>query len=90
MRPLKKRKIAFNPKICYFKPQGVPLKILKEIQLSHDEVEALRLKYLQGFDQTVCAQKMKISQSTFQRILAKTNKKIARALIQGQAIKICP
>jgi predicted DNA-binding protein (UPF0251 family) len=88
MRPKKKRRINFNPDIVYFKPRGVPLRLLKEEELNHDELEALRLKYIENLDQVKAANKMAVSQSTFQRILSSANQKTAQALIQGSAIKI--
>lgn len=87
-RPRKNCHIRFDPSVTYFKPRGVPLNLLKEVHLKHDELEAIRLKYVEGMDQTVCAVEMKISQSTFQRILSSANRKTAKALVQGQAIKI--
>ena len=88
VRPFKKRCIRLNPNSYYYKPKGIPLKTLKEVSLGIDEIEAIKLKYVDEFDQTQAAQKMNISQSTFQRILASANKKIADALIYGKAIKI--
>jgi predicted DNA-binding protein (UPF0251 family) len=88
MRPKKLRRIRFNPDAVYFKPQGIPLRILDEITLHHEELEAVRLKYIKELDQTECAKKMGVSQSTFQRILSSANKKIAEALVTGKAIKI--
>ena len=87
-RPKRLRKIGFLPEITYFKPQGVTLAHLEEVGLSVDELEAIRLADLQEIDQTKAAQKMKISQSTFQRILNKAHKKIAKALVTGKAIKV--
>lgn len=87
-RPRKPRYINFKPGVTYFKPRGVPLAYLEEVVLSADELEALRLKYVEDLDQVDCAKKMKISQSTFQRILSSANQKIARALVFGQAIRI--
>ena len=88
MRPKKRRCIRSNPDITYFKPCGIPIKLLEEIEIDHDEFEAIRLKYIENKDQITCAKDMKISQSTFQRILNSSNKKIAQALIKGKAIKI--
>jgi predicted DNA-binding protein (UPF0251 family) len=48
----------------------------------------LRLKNLEGLEQTEAAQKMSTSQSTFARILASANQKTADALINGKAIRI--
>jgi len=87
-RPRLYRKIRFNPKITYFKPQGVPMRTLEIIELSAEEMEALRLKNIKDLDQVQAAKEMKTSQSTFQRILSSANKKISQALIQGKAIKI--
>ncbi|MBU2545464.1 DUF134 domain-containing protein [Patescibacteria group bacterium] len=87
-RPRLCRRIRFNPNITYFKPQGVPMRELEVIELTTEEVEALRLKNLKDLDQNDCAKKMKTSQSTFQRILASAYKKTTQALIEGKAIKI--
>jgi len=87
-RPRLYRKIDFNPNITYFKPQGIPLRLLDVVELSLEEAEALRLKNIDSLDQNQCAQKMQTSQSTFQRILASAYNKISDALINGKAIKI--
>lgn len=64
------------------------MRLLSIVELSLEEVEALRLKNIQGLDQIACAQKMKTSQSTFQRILASAYRKISDAIINGKAIRI--
>lgn len=87
-RPQKPRKIIFDPQVTYFKPRAIPLSILEEVDLTTDELEAMRLHDLGDCNQTKCAQKMKISSSTFQRILSSAHKKIAEALIEGKAIRI--
>lgn len=87
-RPKKRRCIRFSPKVTYFKPRGIPLRLLDEVELNHDEFEAIRLRYIENLEQISCAKKMKISQSTFQRILTSANQKIAEALVKGKAIKI--
>ena len=76
------------PGITYFKPAGIPLRDLEEVRLSVEEVEALRLKELEGLDQAQGAEKMNISRPTFQRILSSARKKIADALLNGRAIRI--
>jgi predicted DNA-binding protein (UPF0251 family) len=58
------------------------------IELTAEEVEALRLKNINGLDQIACAKIMKTSQSTFQRILSSAHKKVSQALIEGKAIRI--
>ncbi|OGZ26790.1 MAG: hypothetical protein A2365_01805 [Candidatus Nealsonbacteria bacterium RIFOXYB1_FULL_40_15] len=88
VRPLKPRKILFDPSVTYFKPRAVPLSMLEEIELNIDELEALRLRDYEGIEQIEAAEKMKISQSTFQRILSSARKKVSEALIEGKAIKL--
>jgi len=88
VRPIKKRLIRFDPNVTYFKPRAVPLSILKEVDLTMDELEAIRLCDLKDLDQIKSAKKMKISQSTLQRILFSAHQKIAEALIKGKAIRI--
>ena len=87
-RPRLYRKIRFSPRVTYFKPQGVPMHRLNVVELSLEEMEALRLKNVLGIEQTECARKMNTSQSTFQRILTSVNYKISYALINGNAIMI--
>jgi len=87
-RPRLCRRIQFNPNITYFKPQGVPMRVLEVIELTTEEVEALRLKNIKKLDQIECAKRMKTSQSTFQRILSGAYQKTSEALIEGKAIKI--
>lgn len=88
MRPIKPRKICFNPDVTYFKPRGIPLKELEEIELNIDELEALRLCDLKRLEQIEAAEKMNVSRSTIQRIISSARKKIADAIINGKAIKI--
>jgi predicted DNA-binding protein (UPF0251 family) len=66
----------------------VPLSLLKEVELSLAEMEAVRLCDYSDLEQTEAAKKMGVSQSTLQRILTLARKKIAKAIIEGQAIKI--
>lgn len=87
-RPIKPRRVLFDPDVVYFKPGAVPLSMLEEVDLSLDELEALRLCDLKDLEQEEAARKMKVSQSTLQRILTSARKKVAEALIEGKAIKI--
>lgn len=64
------------------------MRMLKEIVLSVEELEALRLKHVQELDQEKAAMQMKISRATFQRILYSAYRKITTSLINGYAIKI--
>ena len=87
-RPRLYRKIEFDPHITYFKPQGVPMRYLKIVELTTEEMEAYRLRHINVLEQKQAADKMHTSQSTYQRILYSAYKKIADALINGKAIKI--
>ena len=87
-RPPKKRNIDFLPDLTYFKPAGVPLKNLREVSLGFEELEAIRLKDLEGLEQEACAVRMGISRPTFHRIIVLARQKLARALIEGKAIRI--
>ena len=82
------RRVAFLPKITFFKPAGVPLAQLQEIRISIEEAEAIRLKDLEVLEQEECAQKMNVSRPTFSRILLSARHKIADALLNGKAIRI--
>ncbi|UOD34104.1 DUF134 domain-containing protein [Deferribacteraceae bacterium V6Fe1] len=87
-RPKKHRHINCNIEGHYFKPQGIPLSELKEVELAADEIEAIRLKYVEGLEQIAGAERMGISQSTFQRILNSALTKVSTALVEGFAIKL--
>ena len=75
-RPIKCRYIWRNPNFVYFKPRAVPLASLREVILTVDEAETLRLKDLEKLEQTQAADKMGIHQSTFQRTLTRAREKI--------------
>lgn len=87
-RPKTCRHIRFKPKAHYFKPQGLSIKVSDEVILTREEMEAIKLKDYDGFDQIDSAEAMKTSQSTFQRILASARAKIAQAIVKGKALKI--
>jgi predicted DNA-binding protein (UPF0251 family) len=83
-----RRKVDFLPPISHFKPSGVPLAALSEVNLLIEEAEAIRLKDLEGLEQEECARKMKISRTTFARVLDSARRKIADALLNGKSIRI--
>jgi predicted DNA-binding protein (UPF0251 family) len=64
------------------------MRLLEVIELTTEEVEALRLRNIKDLGQEEAAKNMNTSQSTFQRILSSAYKKITDALIGGKAIKI--
>lgn len=88
VRPIKPRRVRGVPRVSYFKPQGIPLRMLEEVTLMSDEFEALTLYTLDALDQSTAAQQMGISQPTFARILQRAYRKIAQALVYGKAIRI--
>jgi len=87
-RPVKCRRVSFMPGSTYFKPAGIPMRLLEENSVSVEEMEAIRLRDIDHLEQTECAAKMNVSRPTFQRILASARSKIADALINGKAITI--
>ncbi|MBU1446279.1 DUF134 domain-containing protein [Patescibacteria group bacterium] len=87
-RPRCRRRIGLNPEITYFKPSGVPMRKLEEINLTVDEFEAVRLKDLLGVNQKDAAAKMGISQPTFHRLVTSGRKNLADGIVNGKAIRI--
>jgi len=88
VRPRMCRKICFKPKTYYFKPKGIPMCQLEEIVLNKEEMEAIKLKDFDRMEQIEASGKMNTSQSTFQRILTSARFKIAKAIVEGKALKI--
>ena len=87
-RPKKCRYIQIEPKINYFKPRGIPMVCLEEISLSIEEFEALRLHDVKNLKEADACKKMRISRTTFHRVLVSAQKKVSNALVYGKAIKI--
>jgi predicted DNA-binding protein (UPF0251 family) len=87
-RPVKWRRVAVIPQVGYFKPAGIPLRALQEVGLTVEEVEAIRLRDVEGLQQEECAERMHISRPTFHRVLGSARRKVADALINGKAIRI--
>jgi len=87
-RPRNRRRIRINPNSYYYKPRGIPLRDLEEIEITLEELEALRLKDHLQLDQKDAAEKMQVSQPTFHRIIKNARQKLASAVVEGKAIKI--
>ena len=87
-RPRLRRNVCFSPEITFYKPQGVPINRLESVDLTLEEVEALRLKSVEELSQNECAEKMHISQPTFHRLILSARRKIADSIVNGKAIKI--
>ncbi len=87
-RPYKRRFVSRIPEVSFFKPAGVRMRDLKEVVLTVEELEALKLKDVNDLEQVNCAEQMNISQPTFHRILDSARKKVADAIVNGKAIRI--
>jgi len=61
---------------------------LEEVDLTMDELEAIRLADLEEMYQEDAAKKMNISRQTFGNIVASAHKKIADSLVNSKALKI--
>ena len=68
-RPKKRRMVAFNPDINYFKPRGIPMRDLSEVRLTVDEREAIRLADFLGMSHEEAGRQMHVSRATFGRII---------------------
>lgn len=88
VRPQKDRFVAFNPDVSYFKPRGIPMVELSEVNLTVDERESIRLSDLLGLSHEEAGRRMGVSRATFGRIVQRARKIVADALINGKAIHI--
>ena len=82
------RNICGRPSITYYKPAGIPLRDIDEIELTLDEYESIRLADYKGLYQEDAAKQMNVSRQTFGRIINSAHQKIADALVNGKAIAI--
>ncbi len=88
MRKRCRRKVNHNFKKAFYKPRSKRLRDLEEINISFEELEALRLRYIEKKNQKEAADKMGISQSQYQRDLTGALEKITNALVNGYALSI--
>ncbi len=86
-RPKKVRYIQHMPKTVTFSPRGKPGRP-DEIEITFDQLEALKLADFQGFSQDQGAQVMSISRASFGRILREARARVADALVNGKIMKI--
>jgi predicted DNA-binding protein (UPF0251 family)/DNA-directed RNA polymerase subunit RPC12/RpoP len=87
-RPVKWRKIDRLPTVKYFVPSENGMSAVQANILKLEELEAVRLKDLEGLEQSECALKMEVSRQTFQRILLSAREKIADSLVNGKPIRV--
>lgn len=87
-RPHKWRMVAHFPSCDSFQPEGPHPVDREPIRLFWEELEAIRLKDLEGLDQLQAAERMEVSRPTFQRILRSARNKVAQALVNGLALRV--
>ncbi len=87
-RPRKHRHLSYTSDTAIYKPAGIPLFDLRQVVLLPEELEALRLADLEERSQEEAAEKMAVSRSTFQRILARARRQVTLALTEGYALRI--
>lgn len=85
-RPVSPRNITGRPVARLFKPGGVPA--VGQVPMGIDEFEAVRLADLEALEHEQAARRMGISRQTFGRVLASARRKLAQALVLGQALRI--
>ena len=89
VRPKRFRRIFQEPQIRCFRPDlSEDIDHINPVEITIDEIEAIRLKDYQDLKQEKAAEIMDISQPTFHRILNLAREKVATALIEGNMIKI--
>ncbi len=71
-----------------FKPCGIPRSEVEVVELAFEELEAIRLVDVDELTQEEAALEMGISRRAFWEELKNARKKVARALVEGQAIDI--
>ena len=82
-RPPIERAVGAVPRITLFKPAGVPARELEQLQLTVDELEAIRLVDLEGLSHEQAAEAMGVSRQTVGRVLERGRAKVAEALVGG-------
>ena len=87
-RPIKWRRVSQMPEVLEFQPVGAADPAMLVNVLLIEELEAVRLKDLEGLEQEACADQMQVSRPTFQRILMNARQKIADSLVHGKGIRI--
>jgi predicted DNA-binding protein (UPF0251 family) len=87
-RPHCCRLVAGEPVAAVFKPAGRRACEIEMLRMTLDEFEALRLADLVGLYQEDAATRMRVSRTTFGRIVESAHRKVAEALVQGKALSI--
>ena len=72
----------------YFMPQQTKQTKLETVEITLNEIQAIKLMDVDGLKDKKCAKKMKISTDEFNKLIANARKNIAVALLEGKVIKI--
>lgn len=87
-RPVKCRRVRYEPCSTSFKPAGIPGCELEEIVLALDEYEALRLADLENMYQEEAAERLGVSRQTFGNIIKSARTKVADCVVNGKKLNI--
>lgn len=87
-RPSHCRWIAGEPGSVLFKPAGVPTDELREVSMTLDEYEAIRLADGEGLYHEEASRRMGVSRTTFGRILESAHRKVAALLAGGCRLRL--
>jgi len=87
-RPVKCRKVSGEPPYRVFRPSGCQGVRIEGVEMSLDELEAIRLADLEGLYQEAAAREMHVSRQTFGNILASARHKVAEMLIYGRELTV--
>ncbi|HPM41335.1 MAG TPA: DUF134 domain-containing protein [bacterium] len=87
-RPPLNRRVEGEPRVRFFKPQGVPMAELAESILTKDGLEAVRLADVEGLYHDEAARRMGVSRATFGRVLEQARRAVGEAITQGRALRI--
>lgn len=86
-RPRKWRNVCKMPESTLFGPLG-GVEADREITMTVEEYETIRLIDLEGLMQEECAERMNVARTTVQRIYNEAKKKIALTLVNGYILRI--
>lgn len=86
-RPRKWRQVCGLPEIDVFGPRG-PKANLRQIVMTVEEYESIRLIDYEGLTQEECADLMKVARTTVQRIYFDARKKLSEVLVEGAVLRI--
>ncbi len=86
-RPPIPRSLEVLPEARYFIPSDIPAGE-ELIELTPDELEALRLVYLLELTQEEAARRMGISKTTLWRLVESGRKKLVEAIVTGKSIRL--